>query len=228
MFVGHDSFAAAEQLYDALYQWNKAGSISITSTSLPFFKQLVSSAAVGTYASSSSTYTTLTNAVKTYADGFVALAAQYTPSGGQLSEQYDKKTGAQESAVKLTWSFASAVTAFDARANSVPASWGGKGLTVPAQCASGGTGPTIAVTFNEVATTVLGENVYLTGSIPQLSSWSTTSALKLNNPNYPTWTITVNIPAGTTFQYKFVKINNGNGACSPGLQPRWCWENVRR
>lgn len=56
------------------------------------------------------------------------------------------------------------------------------------------------------------ENIYLTGSISELSSWSTTSALLLSNPNYPTWTITVNIPAGTTFQYKFIRINNGAGA----------------
>lgn len=115
---------------------------------------------MGTYTSNSTTYTALAAAVKTYADGFVNLVATYTPSDGQLSEQYLRATGVQTSAVKLTWSFAAALTAFDARANYVPASWGASG--VKTTCSSGGggggggSGSGIAVTFNEVATTVYG------------------------------------------------------------------------
>ena len=96
--------AAAEQLYDALYQWNKLGSISVTSASLAFFKDFSSSIAIGTYSSDSSTYEQLTAAIKTYADGFMSNIQKYTPSGGLLSEQYDKNSGAQLSAVQLTWS----------------------------------------------------------------------------------------------------------------------------
>ena len=96
--------AAAELLYDALYQWNKIGSITVTSTSLAFFKDLDSSIATGTYASGSSTYSTLTTAVKNYADGFLGNIEKYTPAGGLLSEQYDRNSGTQLSAVQLTWS----------------------------------------------------------------------------------------------------------------------------
>jgi len=69
-----NTMAAAEQLYDAVYQWKQIGSITITSTSLAFFKDLYSSAAVGTYASSSATFTSIVNAVSSYADGYMANA----------------------------------------------------------------------------------------------------------------------------------------------------------
>lgn len=150
------TLAAGEQLYDALYQWNAAGGITITSTSLPFFKQLVSSAAVGTYASSSATYTTLTNAVKTYADGFILLVQKYQGSNGALAEQYLRATGVPTSAVDLTWSYAAAITAFEARANTVSNSWGAKGLAVSCTGGGGGGAGTVAITFKETATTVLG------------------------------------------------------------------------
>lgn len=65
--------AAAEQLYDAIYQWNKIGSITITDVSLSFFKDIYPSAAVGTYASGSSTFNAIISAVQTYADGYLSI-----------------------------------------------------------------------------------------------------------------------------------------------------------
>lgn len=70
------TLAAAELLYDAIYQWNQIGSITITDTSLAFFQDLYSSAAVGTYSSSSSTFTDIIDAVKTYADGYVSIVVR--------------------------------------------------------------------------------------------------------------------------------------------------------
>lgn len=67
--------------------WKAEGALNVTSLSLPFFKLFDSSVTVGTYASTTSTFTTLTAGVQTYADGFVAKVAQYTPSDGELSEQ---------------------------------------------------------------------------------------------------------------------------------------------
>lgn len=116
--------AVAEQLYDAIYQWNKLGSITVTSTSLPFFKDFQSSIAVGTYKSGSPTFDFLTSAVKTYADGFLIIFEQFTPSNGSISEQFDRNTGTPLSAYDLTWSFASFLTAGNARKNIHPASWG--------------------------------------------------------------------------------------------------------
>ncbi|KAK0441631.1 glucoamylase [Armillaria borealis] len=203
--------AVAEQLYDAIIVWKQTGTIEVTSISLAFFQQFSSSVTTGVYASSTTTYGDLLSAVQTFADGFLAINAKHTPSDGGLAEQYSRSNGAPLSAVDLTWSYAATLTAFGARAGVVPASWGGSGLTVPSSCStsSGGSGGTVSVTFNEFATTVFGENIYLTGSIDALQNWSPDTALLLNTDNYPTWSITLNLPASTTFQYKYIRKFNG-------------------
>lgn len=198
------TFAVAEQLYDALTTWSQQGTLEVTATSLAFFQQFSSSVSVGTYESSSSTYKTLTAAVETFADGFIAINAKYTPSDGSLSEQYSKSDGVPTSAVHLTWSYASALTLFAARDGFVPNPWGAKGLKVPTSC-SGNIGPTVEVTFNVYATTVFGENVYITGNVDELENWSPDTALLLSSAGYPTWSITVAIPASTAIEYKYIK-----------------------
>lgn len=129
-----NTLAAAEQLYDALYVWKKQGSITVTSTSLAFFKDFLSSVTTGTYASGSSTYTTLITAISNYADGYVNVVAQYTPSDGSLTEQFSRSNGSPLSAHHLTWSYAALLTAAARRAGTVPASWGAAGLSVLSQC----------------------------------------------------------------------------------------------
>ena len=129
------TLAAAEQLYDALYQWDKQGALAITTTSLPFFQALSSSAATGNYSSSSSTYSSLTSAVKGYADGFVSIVQNYTPSNGSLAEQFSRDNGTPLSAGDLTWSYAAFLTAEDRRSGTVPSSWGSSTANqVPSQC----------------------------------------------------------------------------------------------
>jgi glucoamylase len=135
--------------------WNQQGYITVTSLSQAFFQQLDPSIAPGTYFSSTTTFTSLIAAIQSYADGFLAINGKYTPSNGGLSEQYDKNTGSPTSAVDLTWSYASALTAFAARNGTVPASWGAKGLVAPSICRSNA-GPTVQVTFNVAATTQFG------------------------------------------------------------------------
>nr|BAU78332.1 glucoamylase2 [Pholiota microspora] len=201
--------AVAEQLYDALIVWKQQGSLTITSTSLSFFEQFSSPATTGTFTSSSSTFTALISAIQTYADGFLAINAKFTPANGGLAEQFDKNTGTPLSAVDLTWSYASALTVFSARRGLVPASWGAKGLAVPSGACQGNTGPTVQATFNVVATTQLGENIFLTGSINALELWSLDNALALNSNNYPTWSITLTLPANTNFEYKYIRKFNG-------------------
>ncbi|CRG92441.1 glucoamylase [Talaromyces islandicus] len=132
------TLASAELLYDAIYQWDKQGSLTVTQTSLPFFKDLVSDAAVGNYSSSSATYTTLTKAVKTYADDFVSIVQKYTPSNGSLAEQFSRDDGTPLSARDLTWSYASFLSTIARRNGTVPASWGeSSGNKVPTACSSG-------------------------------------------------------------------------------------------
>ena len=276
--------AAAELLYNALYQWKMIGSIAVTDISLAFFKDFSPSIATGTYASTSSTYGTLMTAIKSYADGFMSNIQKYTPSNGLLSEQYDKNTGTQLSAVQLTWSCklqcthsplslsllflylsltsppdAAFLTAANARANAAqPASWGEPSAnTVPSACvATSATGPyasptsslfpgqptpsctakTVPVTFNVKETTVYGETVYVTGNIPALGNWATSSgsggAVALDAAQYtssnPLWTGVVNLPAGTSFEYKYFKTESSgsviweSGANRAGVTGQAC------
>lgn len=132
------TLAAAEQLYDALIVWKAQGYIQVTSTSLSFFQDLYSSAATGTYASGTSTYTTLYNAATTYAEGYVNIVATYAASNGSLSEQFDKSTGTPLSAYDLTWSYAAFLSAAARRAGVTPPSWiGASGDTLPSGTCSG-------------------------------------------------------------------------------------------
>ncbi|KAF7298796.1 Glucoamylase [Mycena indigotica] len=202
----------AEQLYDALIVWKAQESLKVTSISLPFFRQFLSSVTVGTYGCTSSTYKKLTAAIKTFADDTLAIHAKYTPANGGLAEQFDRATGvspAPLSAVDLTWSYAAALTVFAARDGVSPASWGAKGLKVPKVCKPGPPVPTANMTFNVLATTVPGESIYITGSIDPLQNWSPDNALLLSSANYPTWTITLTVPASTNFEYKYIRKTNG-------------------
>ncbi|KAG9257383.1 putative glucoamylase GMY1 [Emericellopsis atlantica] len=132
-----NTLAVAEQLYDALYVWKQQGSVTVSQTSLSFFRDLVPSIATGTYASNSATYTSIINAVSTYADGFIAKVQQYTPSDGSLAEQYSKSDGSPLSASDLTWSYAAFLTATSRRAGIVPPTWAnGANMDVPGTCSA--------------------------------------------------------------------------------------------
>ena len=135
--------------------WKQQGYIDVTGISEAFFQQLDPSITTGTYVSSTTTFTSLIAAIQSYADGFLAINKKYTPADGSLSEQYDKNVGTPMSAHDLTWSYASALTAFAARKGTIPASWGASGLVVPSICRSN-PGPTVQVTFNVAATTQFG------------------------------------------------------------------------
>lgn len=118
--------------------WQTTGSITVTSTSLAFFQALSSSAATGTYSSTTATYTTLYNAVFAYADGFMNIVSQYAQSNGSLAEQYDRNSGVPLSARDLTWSYAAFLTAAARRAGVVPAGWanGSAATSVPGVCSA--------------------------------------------------------------------------------------------
>lgn len=131
------TLAAAEQLYDALIVWESQGYIEVTSTSLAFFQDLDSSVTAGTYDSGSATFTTLFDAVTSYAEEYMNVVATYAASNGSLSEQFDKSTGTPLSAYDLTWSYAAFLSAANRRAGIVPSSWGASsGDTVPGTCSA--------------------------------------------------------------------------------------------
>jgi predicted carbohydrate-binding protein with CBM5 and CBM33 domain len=87
----------------------------------------------------------------------------------------------------------------------------------PSSSATGCATPvsTVAVTFNSKTTTSFGQTIRIAGSISQLGNWNTASAPALSADKYtasnPIWSTTINLPAGTSFEYKFIKAES-NGA----------------
>ncbi|KAI1318082.1 glycoside hydrolase family 15 protein [Xylariaceae sp. FL0255] len=185
-----NTLAAAEQLYDALYVWQTTGSITVTSTSLAFFQALVSDVTAGTYKSSSTTYTSIYNAVFVYADGFVNEVAKYQMTNGSLSEQFDRNTGAPLSARDLTWSYASLLTVAAARAGTIAAGWAGSEVSaatsVPASCA---------------ATSQAGS--YSTATIASFPTSQTAKASTTKTGTFTTPTATTTCATGTAVAVTF-------------------------
>ncbi|MEV6331684.1 carbohydrate-binding module family 20 domain-containing protein [Streptomyces sp. NPDC051909] len=64
---------------------------------------------------------------------------------------------------------------------------------------------TTGASFNVTATTVVGQNIYVTGNRPELGNWSPAAALKLDPAAYPVWKLDVSLPAGTAFEYKYIR-----------------------
>ncbi|KAG8789488.1 hypothetical protein FRC20_003833 [Serendipita sp. 405] len=67
------------------------------------------------------------------------------------------------------------------------------------------TSASVTVTFAVYATTVWGQNIYVTGNIAKLGNWTPTSGIALSSAAYPTWRGTMIVAAGTAFQYKYTK-----------------------
>lgn len=63
------------------------------------------------------------------------------------------------------------------------------------------------MTFEEIVTTSIGQNVYLSGSIDALGNWDTNNAVALSADEYTSgdnlWYVDVSLPAGTSLQYKY-------------------------
>lgn len=74
---------------------------------------------------------------------------------------------------------------------------------------------TVAVTFQERVATSFGQTIKIVGSVAELGNWNPSAAPTLSAAGYtssnPIWSYTANLPAGTTFQYKFINVAS-NGA----------------
>ncbi|MGI5241504.1 carbohydrate-binding module family 20 domain-containing protein [Dactylosporangium sp. CA-139066] len=84
----------------------------------------------------------------------------------------------------------------------------------------GGTTPTATPTSSGVSFTVTGaptgNPIYLVGSVSQLGSWNTASAIPMTASG-SSWTRTVSLPANTAIEYKFIaKDAAGNVTWEPG------------
>lgn len=68
------------------------------------------------------------------------------------------------------------------------------------------------VSVSVQATTTWGQDVRIVGSVPALGSWKPASGVALDPAGYPAWTGSVDLPAGTSFEYKYVKVDASGAA----------------
>lgn len=226
------TLAVAEQLYLAVQQWSTVKSITITQTSLPFWKTVYPGAKIGKYSHSSREYNKLLDGVLDWADGFVSVVHKYTPKSSSMSEQFSRENGTAVSARDLTWSYAAYITTAAARRSATSnypqvASWGApspkslpstcvassaKGTYAPAVAAGAPPGSGVChvlMTFNVNATTYYGENIYLSGNTTDLGNWGPSDALAGSAIGYtaerPLWTFEVELPANATVEYRYLR-----------------------
>ncbi|QGG57929.1 carbohydrate-binding module family 20 domain-containing protein [Paenibacillus sp. B01] len=71
----------------------------------------------------------------------------------------------------------------------------------------------VQVTFTiQNAATVMGQNVFIAGSIAELGGWDPAKAVGPGSAAaYPTWTVTAKLPAGANIEFKAIK-KDGSGA----------------
>lgn len=203
-----------------------------------------------------SDFNNILTAITSYADGFVEIARDFTPANGSMSEQFNRTTGEPLSATDLTWSYAAFVTMSQRRAGQFLPSWLPSPLpsnpqrtnttctTTPvaratyAPATAAGAPPsndrpcTVQIHFSVNATTNFGQNIFLTGNVPQLGDWAP-NYLPLFTPFYPIWEAIVDVAAGSVLDYKYVYENNDSfnytlEAANRTLEVGECGDGFRR
>ncbi|KAF1960776.1 glycoside hydrolase [Byssothecium circinans] len=84
--------------------------------------------------------------------------------------------------------------------------------TAPTTTAAPGCPSSVSVTFTEKVVTVPGDTIRIAGNTAQLGSWDPGSAPALSASSYtasnPIWIVTLSLPAGSSVQYKFLKVSS--------------------
>ncbi|WP_436926538.1 alpha-amylase family glycosyl hydrolase [Halosimplex amylolyticum] len=66
----------------------------------------------------------------------------------------------------------------------------------------------VQVIFHVEAETVPGETIHVVGDLPELGNWDPLAGSEsFMNPDYPEWFLPVSVPKNTSFEFKFVKID---------------------
>lgn len=75
----------------------------------------------------------------------------------------------------------------------------------------------VQVIFHVDAETEQGENIHVVGNLPELGDWDPAeSSEAFMNPNYPEWVLPVSVPKDTSFEFKFVKIDDSGNVTWEG------------
>jgi len=101
------TLAAAEFYFRLAIALQKGGTLDITSENARFCARLG--------VTKGSPRQTQVNAARMRGNAILRMVQAYTPESGDLSEQFDQKTGEQTSAKHLTWSYGAFITAYAQR-----------------------------------------------------------------------------------------------------------------
>jgi len=75
----------------------------------------------------------------------------------------------------------------------------------------------VQVIFHVDAQTNPGETIHVVGNLPELGDWDPLEGSEsFMNPNYPEWFLPVSVPADTSFEFKFVKIDENDNVTWEG------------
>ncbi|KAH9957842.1 Six-hairpin glycosidase-like protein [Lactifluus volemus] len=118
------SFNSAEQLYDALYTWDRMGYLEVTCVSLKFWLQFDRNTRIGLYKKGSKTYNKLTTAAHEWANKIVLQLAANTPEDYVLVECIEKTNGGPYGPRGMIRSLAAALGVYDAYNGLAPPNWG--------------------------------------------------------------------------------------------------------
>ncbi|WP_229074655.1 carbohydrate-binding module family 20 domain-containing protein [Actinoplanes sp. DH11] len=125
------------------------------------------------------------------------------PAGTYCDVQHGDPTGGGCSGPTYTVNAAGQFTATIAPGEAVAIYVGASGSTPTSSPPPSAAGASFGVN----ATTTPGQNLFVTGNHPALGNWTPAGAVPLSSATYPVWTGTVNLPAGTAFQYKYLRKN---------------------
>ncbi|WP_229790948.1 carbohydrate-binding module family 20 domain-containing protein [Zhihengliuella salsuginis] len=75
---------------------------------------------------------------------------------------------------------------------------------------------TADVSVSVQAETTWGQDVRIVGDQGELGNWDPAAGVVLSADGYPQWTGAVDLPAGTTFEYKYVKYDGGTAVWESG------------
>lgn len=64
------------------------------------------------------------------------------------------------------------------------------------------------VRFELTQATQMGQSVYLLGDRPELGAWDVTRAVRMSADQYPKWTLSISLPKGAKYQYRYVLRSN--------------------
>ncbi|KAH7130446.1 glucoamylase I precursor [Dendryphion nanum] len=122
--TGHPWFlctsSAAEILYRTASHISTTSNLTISSLGFPFYKSLLSSSSLvpeigSTYGPNDAVFHSVVDRLRDLGDGFLEVVKRHASAEGNMSEQFDRRTGFQRGARDLTWSYGAFLQAVRAR-----------------------------------------------------------------------------------------------------------------